>query len=121
MAETFGTVLRARRRAAYRSQGWLAAQVGLDVSYISKLENDRLAPPAAQTIVAFCTALAIDCDELLAATGKVPKRVQQAIGTSPAAQSFLREAAGLQLTDAEWRVLRHALQHLRPVPTGPGG
>ncbi len=120
MAQTFGTALRACRQAAGRSQGWLAAQVGLDGSYISKLENDRLAPPAAQTIVAFCTVLAIDCDSLLAATGKVPKQVQQAIGTSPAAQSFLREAAQLQLTDAEWRVLRHALQHLRPLRSEPG-
>lgn len=113
MEDSFGIALRERRRAAGFSQRELAARTGLDFSYISKLENDRLPPPAADTVVALCEALGIRTEELLALTGKLPSAVQQAMGASQMAQTFLREAQRLGLTDDEWGQMVRSLRHLK--------
>jgi len=98
--QSFGSVLRERRRGAGLTQRELAERVSLDFTYISKLENDRLPPPAADTIVALAEILGAPADELLALTGKLPTEVQHVLSASPAAQEFLRAAALRGLTDA---------------------
>src|SRR5437879_4167955 len=110
MDTTFGAALRERRRAANISQRDLAEKTGLDFSYISKLENDRLPPPAADTVVAMSAVLAVPPEELLALTGKIPSEVQQQLSSSQAAQRFLLEARRLRVTDDEWRHLEHSLR-----------
>jgi transcriptional regulator with XRE-family HTH domain len=109
----FGEALRQRRRAAGLSQRELAERTGLDFSYISKVENGRLPPPAADTIVALCAALGVPAEELLALTGKIPSQVQQTLSKSKAAQQFLREAQQMALTDEEWAHLAQSLHRLR--------
>jgi len=113
MEETFGQKLRALRRAANVTQRELAKRVGVNFSYISKLENDRLPPPAADTIVKICKALGVPPDELLAATGKIPSQIQQSISSSPAAIRFLRSAQAMKLSEAEWKQLSEQLKRLR--------
>ncbi len=114
MNQGFGAALRASRRAAGLSQRTVAARTGLDFSYISKVENGRLPPPAADTIVAICRVLEIAPEGLLALTGKIPSAVRQTVSSSPAAQQFLREAQQLALTDQEWTQLVQVLRQLRP-------
>ena len=118
MDQEFGPALRARRRAAGLSQRELAARTGLDFSYISKVENGRLPPPAADTIVALCQALDIAPEALLALTRKIPTAVQQTVSSSPAAQEFLREAQRMALTDQEWAKLLQSLRELRAARSG---
>lgn len=113
MEETFGQKLRALRRAAGITQRELAERVGVDFSYISKLENDRLSPPAADTVVEICKALDVTPDELLAASGKMPPQVQRSIVSSPAAIQFLRSAQAMKLSEAEWKQLSEQLKRLR--------
>jgi transcriptional regulator with XRE-family HTH domain len=113
MDTTFGVALRARRRAAGMTQRDLAEQSGLDFSYISKLENDRLPPPAADTVVTLCRILGIPAEELLSLTGKIPSDVQATLSTSVNAQRFLSEARQMRLTDAEWSDLVRSLRRLR--------
>src|SRR5690348_11428011 len=113
MVDSFGTLLRERRHKAGRNQGWLAAQVGLDVSYISKLENNRMPPPAADTIVALCRALECECVDLLTCAGKLSPTVQQIVATNPIAQALLLEAEQLRLSDDEWATMRQMLHTLR--------
>lgn len=113
MEESFGHKLRALRRAAGITQRDLAKQVGVDFSYISKLENDRLPPPAAGTAVKISGALGVTPDELVAATGKIPPQIQQSLGSSPAAIHFLRTAQAMELSEAEWKQLRNLLGRLR--------
>lgn len=111
--ESFGQALREQRRLAGVSQRELAQRTSLDFSYISKLENDRNAPPAADTIVKIAEALGTSPESLLAMTGKIPSDVQQNLGASPAAQKFLRETMRLNLSDDEWRALSQQARHLR--------
>lgn len=113
MGNTFGKNLRELRRSKGISQRELAERVGVDFSYISKVENNRLPPPAADTIVKICEALSVAPDELLAMTGKMPSQVKQMVGTSPAALQFMREAHAMRLTDEEWEELTHGLKRLR--------
>jgi transcriptional regulator with XRE-family HTH domain len=110
---SFGAVLREHRRAAGLTQRELAEQSGLDFSYISKLENGRLSPPAGDTVLLICRILGVPAEELLALTGKIPSEVQQAVSSSTAAQRFLLEVQHMGLTDEEWRRLEVSLRHLR--------
>jgi len=116
MEQGFGPALRHRRRAAGLSQRDLAARTDLDFSYISKVENGRQPPPAADTIVAICRVLDIAPEDLLALTRKIPSDVHQTVSGSRAAQQFLREAQQMALTDQEWAQLVPALRRLRGDP-----
>ena len=111
--KTFGQTLKEMRRSKGVTQRQLATAVGVDFSYISKVENDRMPPPAADTIVKICEKLGVSPDELLAMTGKMPTPIKEAISENPAAQHFLREAQTMTLTDDEWGALRQQLKKLR--------
>ena len=111
--KTFGQTLKEMRRSKGVTQRQLAAAVGVDFSYISKVENDRMPPPAADTIVKICEKLGVPPDELLAMTGKIPTPIKESISENPAAQQFLREAQTMTLTDDEWGALRQQLKKLR--------
>ncbi len=113
MKGTFGQNLREIRRFKGISQRELAKSVGVDFSYISKIENDRLPPPAADTIVKICEALSVPPDELLAMTGKMPSQVKQMVGTSSSALQFMRQAQSMKITDEEWDKLTQGLKQLR--------
>ena len=113
MSKTFGQYLREERRRSGVSQRELAQRVSVDFSYISKLENDRLPPPSANTVIAIADVLGGARDEYLARVGKIPTDVEQAIATSPSAQGFLQDAQLMDLSDQEWREIRQALSRLR--------
>lgn len=110
---SFGSLLRDRRRIAGISQRDLAAKAQLDFSYISKLENDKIAAPAADTIVTLCRILNTAPQDLLAASGKLPQETHEVVSTSPAAQEFLSSATRMRLTEEEWREIASNLRRLR--------
>jgi transcriptional regulator with XRE-family HTH domain len=113
MDATFGQLLRDVRRSKGVNQRELAAKVGVDFSYISKLENDRLPPPAADTLVKICEALGVEPDELLSASGKVPSDVTNMLAENPSALQFVREARRMGLTGSDWERLGKALRRMR--------
>lgn len=113
MAKTFGHTLRELRRLKDVSQRELAEKVGVDFSYISKVENDRLPPPSADTIVKICEVLGIQPDELLVLTGKMPTQVKEMVSSSSAALQFMRQAQAMRLSDEEWEKLTQRLKRLR--------
>lgn len=117
MKYTFGQVLRKLRQDAGMSQRELASRIGVDFSYISKIENDRLPSPAADTIVTICRELNESPEHLLALTGKIPSEVEAAVASNKTAQEFLREAQTMNLTDGEWKTIRSTLSRLREVDT----
>lgn len=114
--ESFGRLLRRARTAAGLGQQQLAAAVGVDISYISKLENDRLRPPAADTVERLATVLGTASADLLAAAGKLPAGAVDL--ANPVAIGFLDEAQKMRLTGEEWEQMRHALRGLRAGPPG---
>jgi transcriptional regulator with XRE-family HTH domain len=113
VTEFFGKTLQTIRRRKGTSQRELAKLIGVDFSYISKIENGRLPPPAADRVIAIAKALGVAPARLLALTGKLPSRVEETVGSSSAAQEFLLEAQQHDLTDAHWRRLSNTLRRLR--------
>ena len=120
MEHSFGKILREKRRLAGLSRRRLAELAGLDFSYISKLENNRLAAPAAETVLKLAELLACSAEELLSAAGKLPGDVGQNLSSSVAAVQFAREATALELTSDEWEKMRCALRDLRDEPPWRG-
>lgn len=113
MTIKFGDLLKDYRRSAGMSQRELADKANLDFSYISKIENNRIPPPAADTIVQICKILGVQPDELLSLTGKLPTQMKSDVITSKGAFRFLREAQEMKLSDDEWSEISKSLKKLR--------
>lgn len=111
--DTFGAKLRSLRRARGISQRELAQRVKVDFSYISKVENDRLPPPAADTIEKICQELGVRTDELMGLTNKLPTDLRQMLVENKVARDFMREAQSMSLSDSEWHKLAGRLKRLR--------
>lgn len=84
----FGSYLRERRerlRAEDRrfSVRQVAGRVGVQPSYLSKVERGEVAPPSEQTIEALAAELGEDRDVVLALAGKVSSDLQQVIRQRP--------------------------------------
>jgi transcriptional regulator with XRE-family HTH domain len=110
---TFGTILKEKRRASGLSQRQLAERVGVDFSYISKLENDRLQAPAADTIERIAACIGCPAEELLAAAKKMPAGLNDSLINEPTAVRFLQEASRMRLTPEEWQRMLGELYGLR--------
>jgi len=110
---TFGEKLKEIRRQQDISQRELAKTVGVDFSYISKIENDRLPPPAADTIIKISNALDIPEEILLSESGKLPSNVKNMISKKPKAVLFFQQAEKMDLSPAEWDELTSKLKTLR--------
>jgi HTH-type transcriptional regulator, competence development regulator len=85
---SFGEYLRQRReekRAADPgfSLRRVAASVGIEPSYLSKVERGEQPPPSEETILALARELDEDPDVLLALAGKVSKELQAIIRKRP--------------------------------------
>jgi transcriptional regulator with XRE-family HTH domain len=94
MAEAFGPYLRRRREAlrqadARYSVRQVAARVGVEPSYLSKVERGSEPPPSEARIRAHATDLGEDPDVLLALAGKVSSDLQAIILRRPALMAEL--------------------------------
>lgn len=73
--ETFGQVIRKARKEKGYSQRELAKIVGLDFTYLSKLENARSDyPPKEAVIRNLAKELELDAEELIFLAGRVPEQ-----------------------------------------------
>ena len=88
MSDSFGEYLRNRREGLLEGDSEyslrkVAARIGVQPSYVSKVERDEVAPPSEATIVRWAEALGEDSDVLLALAGKVSKDLRQVIIKRP--------------------------------------
>ena len=85
---SFGDFIRDRReekRAADPNYSLrrVAASIGVEPSYLSKIERGEQPPPSEETIIALAKELDEDPDMLLALAGKVSKELQAIIRKRP--------------------------------------
>jgi HTH-type transcriptional regulator, competence development regulator len=85
---SFGSIIRERReelRSSSRefSLRQVAFRVGVEPSYLSKVERDEVAPPSEETIVRLATDLSLEADVLLALAGKVSSDLLDVIRRRP--------------------------------------
>lgn len=101
MAKTFGSHVRDRREKLRRddprfSVRQVAERIGVEPSFLSKVERDEVAPPSEEKIVALARDLGEDADVLLAMAGKVSSDLQQVIRKRPElVAALLRELKDL--------------------------
>ena len=86
MANTFGQRLRELRKAKKLGQRGLADAVGINFTYLSKIENERLdfaQFPSEDLIRRLAKALDADADELLILAKKVPDDIKKRVIERP--------------------------------------
>jgi len=108
---TFGERLRQLRLDKKVNQRDLASRVGIDFTYLSKLENGRMPPPATATIARLTKALSADADELMLLARKIPTDIAPVITRSPAVPAFLRSIKDFD--DAEIGKLKDFAQKMK--------
>jgi len=82
----FGERLRELRQAKNLSQRDLAEQVGVNFTYISKIENEKLdfaQFPGEELIRKLAMALEADEDELLILAEKIPEQIRKRVMERP--------------------------------------
>ena len=99
----FGQRLRDLRKQKNLSQRDLAARVGIDFTYLSKIEGGRLDPPSEVIIRRIAQVLEADEDELINLAGKVPKDLKAVLEESPQAVELLRVLSERKLPDETYR------------------
>src|SRR5687767_4229454 len=84
----FGEYIRQRREELRASDARyslrrIAAEIGVEPSYLSKVERGEQPPPSEKTILALARELDEDADMLLALAGKVSSDLQRIIRKRP--------------------------------------
>lgn len=75
--DSFGSYVQRLRRARGWTQRQVAGDLGIDFTYLSKLENNRGEAPGDDTIRRLADLLEVDAETLLALAGKVPTELRQ--------------------------------------------
>lgn len=94
MALTFGQKIRELRKAKGLGQRAVAAEVGINFTYLSKIENDRVdfaAFPSEGTIRKLAKILDADVDDLLLMAEKIPDRIRKRVLERPEAFRLIAE------------------------------
>lgn len=71
----FGATLQALRKARGLTQRQLAAKLGIDFTYLSKLENNRGERPSEKLVRQLAERLGAEAEELLALAGRLPEEL----------------------------------------------
>lgn len=103
----FGGMLRSLRKQHKITQRQLAALVGIDYTYISKIESGTMDPPAEDKIIRMAELLHVDPEELILTAKKVPSTFQKLITENSDVPVFLRKAS--HLSPAQWEKIKEIL------------
>lgn len=107
---TFGAYLRACRLKSQISQRDLAAQVGIDFTYLSKMETGQNAPPSAAVIQRLALALCVEKREMLNHAGHLPKSLKPLVAANPQACELIRLLSETEVTQATYQQLIDIVQ-----------
>ena len=105
--------LRELRKAARLSQRALAEKVGVDFTYLSKIENGRVEPTSESVLQRIAKELAGElgmdeielADELITLAGKIPSDLAETLSRNPEVIRFLRSVGDEVRSPDDWRRL----------------
>ncbi len=89
LMDSFGAVIRSARREKKLSLRALAKLIDVNFTYLSKIENDDLPPPAIPKIQALAAHLDLDPDELYLLAKRLPDDLVEA-AVEPEVPAILR-------------------------------
>lgn len=100
--ETFGQTVKRLRKSKRITQLELAERIGVDFTYVSKIENDRtMRSPAESTIQKIAEVLGTDSEELILLANKIPQNLQETIVQDTLAVDFLRTVPKFSMDERE--------------------
>ncbi len=109
METTFGQKLREFRQEKGMTLRALAEAAGVDFTYLSKIENDKVGYlPGAETIRDLAQSLGVDAIELLELANKLPPELAALAGNANARRFFQR--AGEIASPKDWDALLDLLE-----------
>ncbi|MGY3386774.1 transcriptional regulator with XRE-family HTH domain [Paenibacillus polymyxa] len=76
---SFGTFIKNIRKHMELKQAEVAEQTGIEASYLSKIEKDRVAPPSEEVLIKLAAALYHDPNEIIYKAGKIPPDIRELI------------------------------------------
>ncbi|MFB9279388.1 helix-turn-helix domain-containing protein [Cohnella cellulosilytica] len=100
----FGDLLKSLRKDYKISQRKLAELVGIDFTYISKIESGAMDPPAEDKIIKMAEVFQVNPDQLLISAKKVPSELQKIITEHQDVPVFLRKASSF--SSNQWERIR---------------
>lgn len=103
--QTFGERIRELRKAKGLTQREFADQLGIDFTYVSKIENGRTEiPPSEQLITRMAVLLSVNANELLSLAGQFDHReLQKVVSETPEVGALLRRLQARQFSTDEIR------------------
>jgi len=104
----FGELLKSLRKKHKITQRQLAERVGIDFTYISKIESGNMDPPAEDKIVKMAVVFGEDPDQLLIAAKKVPRDFQKIITEHKEVPVFLRKVP--HITPEQWKKIHGIIE-----------
>ncbi len=117
---SFGRRIQALRRTRGLTQRQLAEKLGIDFTYLSKLENSRGEPPGEATVRKLARELSADAEELLALAGKISVELREKAVEDPDFALLLRRLPSLPDSVLQ-HIYRDAAIRKRPAPKGASG
>lgn len=105
---SFGKRMQQLRQAKDISQRQLAKLAGMDYTYLSKIENDRMPPPREDVIKRLSEVLYADLNELLVLAGRPPVGLAKTLETNESARKFFRHAP--KLSHHDWERILHEIE-----------
>jgi transcriptional regulator with XRE-family HTH domain len=117
MQTGFGAKVRQLRQEKGMTLRVLAEAAGVDFTYLSKIENDRLEySPGVETIRDLAQALEVDAMELLQLANKLPPELAKLAGSEKARRFFQR--AQEIASPKDWDALLDLLESRQSTRTG---
>jgi HTH-type transcriptional regulator, competence development regulator len=104
----FGKLLKTLRLEKKITQRALADLVGIDFTYISKIENGTMEPPAEDKIIKIAEVLGEDVDKMLITAKKVPSHFHKVITENKDVPMLLRKAESL--SPKQWEDIRRIIE-----------
>lgn len=108
-APGFGDILRAWREAAGLSQSALAKRVGVDASYVNRIESGQRGVERRDVVLGFAQALGlgpVETDRLLLAAGFLPEALHQLGPNDPTLTLVANVLTNPQLSPEERQLFR---------------
>ncbi len=112
----FGPFLRELRKGRRFTQQQLADAIGVDITYISKVENARVDPPSEATIRKLAEVLEADPDLLLDRAGKAIPDFKDAVAAEPQLALLLRTIGSRSLRPDQYQRMVAIAQEDADVP-----
>jgi transcriptional regulator with XRE-family HTH domain len=101
----FGERVRQLRKEHNLTLRELADKVGIDFTYLSKIETGKGVPPSEETIRRLAELLNSDSDELILLADKLPDQFERELLARPEKQvaGLYRSMSGRSYSDQEWQ------------------